>query len=61
MLVGDRKWQRYGTQFKLIARELLPDPIEDRQHLDARRAAMGLDSFVESLAQLRAEYLGNRK
>jgi hypothetical protein len=58
MLVVEGKPQRYGTQFKLIAGDLVPDPIEDRDHLDERRAQMGLDSFETALAKLRAEYLG---
>lgn len=56
MLVVEGKPQRYGTQFKLIAGDLVPDPIENRDHLDERRAQMGLDSFDTALAKLRAEY-----
>jgi hypothetical protein len=61
ILVLDGKPQRYGTQFKLIAGELVPDPIEDRDHLDERRTQMGMDSYEAALAALRAEYLGLKK
>lgn len=61
VLVTDGKPQRYGTQFKLIAGELVPDPIEDRDRLDERRAQLGLNSFEAALAELRAEYLGAKK
>jgi hypothetical protein len=61
VLVTDGKPQRYGTQFKLIAGDLVPDPIEDRDRLDERRAQLGLNSFEAALTALRAEYLGPRK
>jgi hypothetical protein len=61
VLVGDGKPQRYGTQFKMIAGDLVPDPIEDREHLDERRTEMGLDSYEANLARLREEYLGTGK
>jgi hypothetical protein len=60
VLVTDGKPQRYGTQFKLIAGDLVPDPIEDRDHLDERRKEMGLESFETALVKLRAEYVGTK-
>jgi hypothetical protein len=34
--------QMYGSQFHIEAGRLVPDPIEDEKHVDARRAKMGL-------------------
>ena len=39
--------QLYGTQFMYDKDELKPQPIEDPEHLDERRAAVGLGPFAE--------------
>lgn len=39
--------QLYGTQFQEVDGELVPHPIEDRDHLDERRQEMGLGPFEE--------------
>ena len=39
--------QLYGTQFMYDQDELKPQPIEDPEHLDQRRAAVGLGPFAE--------------
>lgn len=39
--------QLYGTQFHEVDGELVPQPIEDRENLDARREEMGLPPFDE--------------
>ena len=43
----DRRPQLYGTQFVYDEDELKPHPIEDPEHLDQRRAAVGLGPFAE--------------
>jgi len=43
----DGKPQRYGTQFTTKDGVLQPSPIEDRDHLDERRKAVGLGPFEE--------------
>ena len=45
--VRDGQPQRYGTQFMYDQDELKPQPIEDPEHLDQRRAAVGLGPFAE--------------
>jgi hypothetical protein len=44
--------QRYGTQFIDDGHGLRPRPIEDPDHLDQRRAAVGLGPFADYEAQL---------
>lgn len=39
--------QLYGTQFFGTGAEFKPRPIEDEEHLDERRAKVGLGSFEE--------------
>lgn len=45
--------QLYGTQFRYDQGELKPEPIEDPEHLDERRAAVGLGPFAEYEARMR--------
>jgi hypothetical protein len=48
------KPQRYGTQFRIVGRELVPYPIEDAANLDRRRADVGLmpmAAYIELLEQ----------
>jgi hypothetical protein len=54
--VGDGRPQLYGTQFTGIGNDLAPSPIEDPDHLDERRAAVGLQPFAEYEATLRARF-----
>jgi hypothetical protein len=62
VLVGDGKPQIYGTQFKIIGKELVPDPIEDESNVDQRRAEVGLPSLGEYLAMMKRLYfLENRR
>jgi hypothetical protein len=44
--------QLYGTQFTQDADGLRPEPIEDREHLEERRAAAGLGPFAEYEARM---------
>jgi hypothetical protein len=46
--------QLYGTQFIDRGNGLEVQPIEDRQGLAARRAAMGMEPFEENEARMRA-------
>jgi hypothetical protein len=52
--VHDGRPQLYGTQFTLIDGELCPEPIEDPEHLDERRAQVGLGPFADYEARMRA-------
>lgn len=47
--------QLYGTQFTQDERGLRPEPIEDPEHLDERRAAAGLRPFAEYEALTRGD------
>jgi len=44
--------QLYGTQFLHDDQGLRPEPIEDPEHLDQRRASVGLGPFAEYEAQM---------
>ncbi len=44
--------QLYGTQFTYDQDQLKPHPIEDPEHLDRRRAAVGLTPFADYEAQI---------
>lgn len=50
----ERGSQVYSTQFrKLQDGTYEPWPIEDREHVDDRRAALGLEPFAEYQARMR--------
>jgi hypothetical protein len=46
----------HGTQFTYDKDELKPQPIEDPEHLDERRAAVGLGPFAEYEALMRRRH-----
>ena len=48
--------QLYGTQFKMSEGNFGPGPIEDEEHLEERRAAMGLETFKEYSREMREMY-----
>jgi hypothetical protein len=48
--VAQARPQVYGTQFARAG----PQPIEDEEHLDERRAAVGLEPFADYAARFRA-------
>ena len=50
VLVHNGKPQKYGNSFSIKNGRLVPDPIEDINGLDARRAALGLPSMREYVA-----------
>lgn len=54
VLMYEGKPQVYGTQFVLKDGTYQPHPIEDEEHVDARRAALGLPPMAETKAQMRA-------
>ena len=57
--VAEGKSQVYGTQFhKQGDDNLKPQPIEDEANLEARRSAMGLETFV-AYKQKMIEHYGN--
>jgi hypothetical protein len=48
--------QRYGTQFDWDEHgRISPLPIEDIEHVDERRAAVGLNPLEERIRQVRAD------
>ncbi len=54
VLMYEGKPQIYGTQFVLKDGTYQPYAIEDEEHVDARRAALGLPPMTETKAQMRA-------
>jgi hypothetical protein len=47
MLVRQGKPQLYGTQFHEVDGRLVPEPIQDPEHVDERRAKVGLQPLAE--------------
>lgn len=56
ILAGEGKPQRYGTQYHEVDGKLVPQPIEDREQVDARRAAVGLSTLAEYDKVMQANY-----
>lgn len=56
VLVRAGKPQRYGCSFSLADGKMVADPIEDLDHLDARRAAVGLPPMAEYVKVLAEAY-----
>jgi len=48
--------QRYGTQFERVDGTLRPRPIEDADTVDARRAALGMETLDEYAARMEDAY-----
>jgi len=48
--------QLYGTQFRQIDGKHVPKDIEDIEHVDERRAEMGLDTLMENIARINSKY-----
>lgn len=53
---GEGRPQIYGTQFRPTEAGLEPFPIEDPEHVDERRAKLGLEPLAEYKAQLLKAY-----
>jgi hypothetical protein len=49
LVLKDKKKQRYGTQLVPKDGKLVPQPIEDEAHVDARRAELGLPPLADYL------------
>lgn len=56
VLSSEGKPQRYGTQFTMVDGKLAPDPIEDAEHVDIRRLALGMPTMAEYEEVMRATY-----
>jgi heme-degrading monooxygenase HmoA len=56
ILVAEGKPQLYGSAFKQVNGEFVPEPIQDEANLDARRKEVGLPPFAEYAAQLKEAY-----
>lgn len=56
ILNGTGKKQKYGTQAFLKDGKLVLYPIEDEEHVDARRKAIGLEPLAEYLIALEQAY-----
>jgi hypothetical protein len=58
VLTDEGKPQRYGTQFRIVAGELVPYPINDPESLEERRARVGLMPMLEYVKLLEQTYDG---
>jgi hypothetical protein len=58
VLTDEGKPQKYGTQFRIVAGELIPYPIEEAGTLDERRARVGLMPMTEYIKLLEETYQG---
>src|SRR5262245_54595620 len=56
VLVGEGKKQLYGTQFVQKDGKMEPQPIEDADKVDERRAAVGMEPLTEYAKKLREVY-----
>lgn len=56
VLVGEGKNQLYGTQFITVDGKMQPQPIEDPENVDKRRAEVGLGTLAEYEKRLREVY-----
>jgi membrane dipeptidase len=56
VLVGEGKKQLYGTQFVQKDGKMEPQPIENADKVDERRAAIGLESLADYAKRLREAY-----
>ncbi len=54
LLTMDGKPQIYGTQFRTVDETTEPFPMEDPEHVDERRACVGLGTFAENEARIKA-------
>ena len=53
--------QLYGTQFREVNGEMVPEPIEDEAHVDERRAKVGLQPLVEYAILIKQMYQSQAK
>lgn len=55
--VGRGEPQLYGTQFMQVGDTFEPQPIEDLENLERRRAAMGLEPFADNMQRIIDTYV----
>jgi hypothetical protein len=58
VLIGTGKKQKYGTQASFKEGKVVVSPIEDEEHVDERRKAVGLPPLAEYLKVLEKMYGG---
>ncbi len=56
---GQPQW--YGTQFREVNGEMVPEPIEDEAHVDERRASVGLQPLAEYAILIKQMYQSQAK
>lgn len=56
LLTMEDRPQIYGTQFRTINGITEPFPMEDPEHVDERRASVGLGTFAENEARIKVMY-----
>ncbi|MEU6866795.1 DUF6624 domain-containing protein [Streptomyces sp. NPDC046876] len=61
VLVASGELQLYGTQYTGEGENLRPRPVRDAEHLDERRAAMGLETAAAYDRRVRATYGSTEK
>lgn len=54
--IREGRKQTYGTQFHEAGGAMIPDPIDDEEHVDERRAKVGLPSLAEHMKTVNAKY-----
>ncbi len=61
--LSEGKPQLYGTSFTIdiATGTISPDPIEDPENLNARRASMGMDTFEEHFKRAKDTYEAQKK
>jgi hypothetical protein len=50
LALNENRPQRYGSQMTCKAGKLVPDPMEDPDHIDERRATLGMTPYKDYLA-----------
>lgn len=61
ILTGEGKPQRYGTQFHEVDGKLVPQPIEDPEHVDRLRASVGLTPLADYDTLMQANFKSRTK
>jgi hypothetical protein len=56
VLLAQGKKQRYGSQVEVKDGQSVPLPLDDAEHVDARRATMGLEPLADYLKESDAMY-----
>ncbi|OGI95776.1 hypothetical protein A2917_00480 [Candidatus Nomurabacteria bacterium RIFCSPLOWO2_01_FULL_42_17] len=54
--VNQKQGQIYGTQFTQEGGKHIPQPIEDEENVDIRRAKMGMDTLADQIALMYKKY-----